>query len=1377
MSEPQAPKYQINIETAQGIAIGDNATVTNIFQQYPELEDYVKDFREALDSTQPFVGRDFIFTAIAQFQSQYDRGYFRIVADAGLGKTALAAAITHRFSATPFFTSASRGITRASQCLNHLCASLIAQFHLEHSHLPARAGEDSAFFSTVLVEAARKAAQPIWIVIDALDEADAQVAGRNVLLLPEHLPKGVYVVLTNRPGIYHLRTTAATPIQEYHLQANDQNQQANIVAYLHHQASDNARISKQLRTATPPVAVDKFVARLKIASEGNFQYLSYVLADIADRPAHSDPLNLDQLPVGLIGYYEQFWQHLEQVKADEGRVEWKTFYKPLIGLLATAGEPVTVEWLVDHSGRDEDDVEDALQRWQRFLSRERRDGGEMWRIVHQSFADFLSVKVDLPAMHRRIATYYWNNPHRWQMHNGYPHRYLTAHLRRSAQGSLLFTLMDDWAWYKAQIAFNPGGAAYLNDLQEAWAVAEGMNTEAVMHDQVVPFCGFEVRCALAIASLHSLSNNIPPMLLTALVTNGLWELSEALSIVRQSPDARTKMEALSALAPHLPQTLVREALTVARDLRDEYDRAQAMIALVPHLPAGERVSLVREALENARAYVDRHEMRQQALVQVIAQVANVGYPGEAFAAARAIKIPHWQAGALSMLAASLPEPLLREVLQLVRAIGDRDDEAKVLVALLPRLPEAERRPVLAEALNLARAISYGWTRAVVLAELAIYLPEVERHSVLQEALEAARATSDPYGCARALTVLALHFPETERASVVSEAFNAACMIGTDYPLIFDGARQLREGDALARVLAELGPHLSKSQLHTALVSIRTGRDGRNQSETLAELVPHLTRISYIEEALAVAREIRDRQCRAEALTKLASYLQKAEQRAVLYEALDTVRTVGDDFYRTEALVVLIPHLPEDDRDAILREGFEGVRGIADEHYRAEALTVLAPHLPPSLIAQGLDIARTIGDEYHRANALIVLIPLLPEDERGAVFDEALNLAVTIPANEAGASFRSIYHIALHLAKEGCPREALVAAQATENEDYRAEVLSALAPHLPPSLIAQGLDIARTIGDEYHRAKALAKLCPQLPDAERAAVLHEALDAAGTVWNAHQRVQVLTMLVPHLAKRERWQVLYEALMTSCVLDDELEQLQALVALIPHLPESWLRWSLEVGWTIGSKFAWAQVLRSLPPHLPEPWFHWALENTTTIVDESDRAKVLAALAPHLPPSLIGKALDTIRTVGNDFYRTEALVVLIPHLPEDDRDAILREGFEGVRGIADEHYRAEALTVLAPHLPPSLIGDVLDIIRTIMDEDRRIRVSQSLASTLVQIPGPKLYPFWHELLSLLAARTRRHLLEHISAFSPAPVQLSGSRAIVEIARAISHVGQWWP
>jgi hypothetical protein len=446
----------------RGIAIRGNVDRSVLFtgdfkveqqyfvQHYPSLKDFTIDFDAEKRLVERFVGRVELFRRLDDFGKKRPCGYFRVVADAGLGKTALAAAAAKRLHAPVFFANASRGLTRPDQCLNHFAVVLIARFGLEHDHLPARAGESSDFLGKLLAEAADGAEEPLWIVVDALDEADPPGRG-NPLLLPDRLPHGVYMLLTHRPGQVALVTAPGTPQEEYAIGWNDAVQQADIEQYLRQEA-DRPEIQRAREGATPPISIDRFVAFLKGKSEGNFKYLDYVLDDIAACQPGFDPLELESLPSGLRGYYQQFWSQMERVTGHEGWAEWRDLYRLAIAFLAAAREAVPASWLAAMVGRTAVEIEHrALKPWRRFLSQEDRGPEDRrrprrWRVVHQSFVDFLDEEdtVDLREAHDRVACFYlsaWGGPDaglpalfdpaRSEELDGYGLRHLAEHLERA----------------------------------------------------------------------------------------------------------------------------------------------------------------------------------------------------------------------------------------------------------------------------------------------------------------------------------------------------------------------------------------------------------------------------------------------------------------------------------------------------------------------------------------------------------------------------------------------------------------------------------------------------------------------------------------------------------------------------------------------------------------------------------------------------------------------------------------------------------------------------------------------------------------------------------------------------------------------------------
>src|SRR3954453_18509164 len=67
------------------------------------VQDYIRDFD--LDPADEFVGRQAVFEQLERFAGRHPAGYFEVVGDAGLGKTALAVEIARRRNAVAFLAS------------------------------------------------------------------------------------------------------------------------------------------------------------------------------------------------------------------------------------------------------------------------------------------------------------------------------------------------------------------------------------------------------------------------------------------------------------------------------------------------------------------------------------------------------------------------------------------------------------------------------------------------------------------------------------------------------------------------------------------------------------------------------------------------------------------------------------------------------------------------------------------------------------------------------------------------------------------------------------------------------------------------------------------------------------------------------------------------------------------------------------------------------------------------------------------------------------------------------------------------------------------------------------------------------------------------
>ena len=783
-TETAEPRPSGGISVRQDVrTVGPGGSVVGFQfnQRYPALKDYAYNFSELISAiTRGFVGRDFIFRQLQEFQERHPCGYLRIVADAGLGKTALAAAVACRYKAPAFFANSSRGLTRPDQCLNHLSAELIARSELVHDHLPDRAGEDSNYLGQMLADAVQKSSDPLWIVVDALDEADKPSPGRNTLLLPDRLPQGVYFLLTHCPGEYPLTTDARTPVGEYTIAWDAPAQKTDIRRYLLSQAEKPA-IRGALAMATPPISPERFISDLEEASEGNFKYLDYVITDIASGEPGFVPLDLDTLPRGLKGYYEQFWSHIAPAPEEdrrEVREEWEQIYQPVIAFLGATKEPVTAEWLAALVGCHAKKIrERALRRWQRFLHQDQVQ--RTWRVVHRSFTDFLAKKMDEAewrAFHARIADRYlaaWGGLEAGipGLHDlvkldnrdvRYGLRHLAAHLEAAGREDELHRLMQlEWSdhqgeqtrvrfentWYTVHERVGDT-SGYLSDVDRAWRL-----TEEAFTDRRSPIAiGLQCRYALIVTSLCSLAGNIPPALLAALVEKGICTGLQGWAYARQIQEPELRSRVLAALAPRLRPTerdqALREALEVARAIGDDRTRSQALAALAPHLG-------LLGLTERDQALRERDQALREALKAVWASAphftSGAGYSN--YSTARA-----WSE-ALAALVPHLTEPLLRQALETARAVAHEWHGPQVLAALAPRLAELG---LPTEALEAARASGNCQVWSQVLAARAPHLGPTQRDQALREALEAARANWNLQDRPQALAALAPHLGPTER---------------------------------------------------------------------------------------------------------------------------------------------------------------------------------------------------------------------------------------------------------------------------------------------------------------------------------------------------------------------------------------------------------------------------------------------------------------------------------------------------------------------------------------------------------------------------------------------------------------------------------------
>ena len=579
----------------------------------------------------------------------------------------------------------------------------------------------------------------------------------------------------------------------------------------------------------------------------------------------------------------------------------------------------------------------------------------------------LQAHARLLDRYRRTVTYdCWDR----LADDGYIHAHLTWHMEQGGQPEAIHALLrletpeGRNAWYKALDRLRQT-AGYLNDVRRAWRLTE--EEFAIRNSQ--PAIGLQCRYALITASLNSLAQNLPPVLLVALVKEKMWTPVQGLAYACQIPGLEQRVDALVRVAPHLTERLkgkaLREALAAAREIEGEWSRAKTLAGLAPHLPELLKGEALREALAVARE-IEGGWQRAGALAGLVSRMAELGCPEEALAVAREIENRKWRAEALTGLAPHLPEPLkgetLQEALAAVREIEDEWRRVEALTGLVPPLAELGYPE---EALAAAREIESGWQRAKALTGL---VPPLAELGYPEGALAVAREIESGYWRAGALAGLAPHLPELLKGEALREALAAA--------------REIESEERRAKALAGLAPHLPEllkgEALREALAAAREIEVEWWRAEALTGLVSRMAELGYPEEALTVAQKIGIGFWRAKALARLVSLL---TELGYLEEALTAARYVGDREPQIVARIGLLHQLPPQKQKQLWPGVVAAIRQITDYKLRGYVIVRMAPaHFPPSEVEEASGGYNTFTERRGDEIAMKAIFKIMDSDK-------------------------------------------------------------------------------------------------------------------------------------------------------------------------------------------------------------------------------------------------------------------------------------------------------------------------------------------------------------------------------------------------------------
>lgn len=920
------------------------------------------------------------------------------------------------------------------------------------------------------------------VILDALDEVAEEIC--TALRLPAALPPGLRILLTARSG----RGEIAPEVLLDQLGIGKDSLALHLVL----EPLSTAEVSEALAQTTPPQSgwPPHLAAELYRVTAGDPLLLQLYLRELVSARSVSTLALLGSVPPGLDAYFERIWAEQQRMWAGKANKLSRLAQEVLALLSCTLGPlPVTdlPHLLPAELDRRGFALEEALQPLGRWL-REDRQSNELM-LAHPRLADFFHRRFVLPEEEkqyqariidygRRTLAALEESAAAMPQVSPYLVRHLGEHLERTGAPLQQLLALVSSGWRRACVACHGHDGEFLIDLERVGKAARADDQRELAAGRPAKNLGTRLRCLFFAASAASLAQGIPPELLIALVERAGWTIEHAASHARLIADLSLRVRALTGLAQRAQGdqalSLWRESLAAAESIEARSERAETLAELMPKVPV--ELSTLRDEILGRELNQPIHPEDGAVAVAAAYLPFLPAEKRQRAASAAASKVhsiltPESQAHMLAKLAGLVEQPLRNEL------IDAADELAKrlypyVALSLIQYLPERQGPDQTRLTIAHAQQIRVPLWRAIALCDLALagWVPTDERPKLARMALTAfgehLRAPDEPR---RHQASPPVDVPGMDLLSNIlknmARTVNAVA-IDTDVERLAWNLAMALPVDALPELTKVLAGHRwTRSSIGMRIRAITFARQGARECEQL----------------LAELSEF-DEETRYSCLISLSPVLPVHR----LPEALGLCRAIEDE---SDCLRFLIARIGQGFSCERLARLTEQIQATAPPE-RAALLVDLLRGLPEGARASVETLAIAALDQLAtpqpRLQTLLSLVPLAG-CSRSALFTEALSLARSFPAEQAGSQLTALAElIAL------CP-----AVQTTELVD---EIIACLR---------------RLTGDWQH-LPAYYKWVQYTSVAQRAHLLQEAARTQGPAGVS----ELLASLLPHMTEQER-----------------------------------------------------------------------------------------------------------------------------------------------------------------------------------------------------------------------------------------------------------------